>query len=205
IGLLGVLIRSLTVGYAALGTSGRVTCKQEAAELNTTGLYSIVRHPLYLGNYLMWLSATLLTRTIWVPLVISLFFWIYYERIMAAEEAFLREKFGARFERWAVRTPAFIPRFRPWLAPARPFALRRVLRRERSSVLGLIVTFAVFDFLVGSGARGELHLDFVWIGLTALALLYYCAMHFEKRYARRQAVAQAQPAPAAAAGFAYSD
>ena len=43
-------------GHVPAGTSGRNTRGQIALELNTTGLYSIVRHPLYVGNFLMWLG-----------------------------------------------------------------------------------------------------------------------------------------------------
>lgn len=187
IAVLGLFIRSHAVGHAALGTSGRVTCKQEADDLNTTGLYSIVRHPLYLGNYLMWLAPALLTATVWVPLVVTLVFWIYYERIMTAEEAFLRGKFGATFDEWAARTPAFVPAISRWRSPARPFNLRRVLRRERSSVLALVGTFAGFDFIVGTLARDDLHLDRVWMIMIAGTLVYYGVMAVEKRRARSQA------------------
>lgn len=50
VGVVGVLIRALTVGHVPAGTSGRTTWRQEAESLNTTGMYSIVRHPLYLGT-----------------------------------------------------------------------------------------------------------------------------------------------------------
>ncbi|NLL27934.1 MAG: DUF1295 domain-containing protein [Bacteroidales bacterium] len=38
------------------GISGKNTEKQIADFLNTKGMYSIVRHPLYLGDFLMWLG-----------------------------------------------------------------------------------------------------------------------------------------------------
>ena len=54
IGLIGLLIRCITIGQAADHTSGRNTqTGQVAHDLNTTGLYSMLRHPLYLGNYFM--------------------------------------------------------------------------------------------------------------------------------------------------------
>ena len=186
VGLLGLAVRVLTCGYAYPATSGRVTTKQEAESLNSTGMYSVVRHPLYLGNYLMWLSAALLTQTVWVPLVITLIFWIYYERIMVVEEAFLARKFGADFAAWASATPAFVPALGKWRKPACRFNLRRVLRRERSSVLGLAMTFAAFDLIVGSIARGAPHLDRVWIIIVGIALVYYVIMSFEKKHALRQ-------------------
>src|SRR5436190_16315082 len=74
IGLLGLLIRILTIAHTPRGTSGRNQCEQRADVLNTTGMYSLLRHPLYLGNYFMWLSVAMLPRTWWVPLVGSLVF-----------------------------------------------------------------------------------------------------------------------------------
>ena len=50
----GFLLRFYTVGTTLKGTSGRNTKKQVASRLNCTGIYSIVRHPLYLGNFLIW-------------------------------------------------------------------------------------------------------------------------------------------------------
>src|SRR5262245_19709566 len=50
VALIGLAVRVVTVGTAARGTSGRNTRAQKADVLNTTGIYSIVRHPLYVGN-----------------------------------------------------------------------------------------------------------------------------------------------------------
>lgn len=53
VSLLGLGIRIYTVGYTPKNTSGRNTAEGQVADtLNTTGIYSIVRHPLYLGNFL---------------------------------------------------------------------------------------------------------------------------------------------------------
>jgi protein-S-isoprenylcysteine O-methyltransferase Ste14 len=53
ISFLGLAVRIIVVGRAPVGTSGRNTREQVANALNTTGIYSVVRHPLYLGNYLI--------------------------------------------------------------------------------------------------------------------------------------------------------
>ena len=57
VSMFGQFIRALTIGYTPRGTSGRNTAEGQIAEvLNTRGMYSLVRHPLYLGNYFMWLG-----------------------------------------------------------------------------------------------------------------------------------------------------
>ena len=48
--LVGFAIRCVTKGTVPKGTSGRNTKRLKAAALNTTGMYSVVRHPLYLGD-----------------------------------------------------------------------------------------------------------------------------------------------------------
>src|SRR3954463_3031218 len=45
----GLLVRCAAVAHAPDGTSSRNTRALLAPSLNTTGVYSIVRHPLYLG------------------------------------------------------------------------------------------------------------------------------------------------------------
>jgi len=95
ISLFGLFIRAYAVGHTPANTSGRNTKEQLADELNTTGIYSMVRHPLYLGNFFMWLGAAVLTKNGWFIVAFILLYWIYYERIMFAEEQFLRRKFGS--------------------------------------------------------------------------------------------------------------
>jgi protein-S-isoprenylcysteine O-methyltransferase Ste14 len=147
IGLSGVLVRSLVVGFAPPGTSGRNRHSQIAAVCNQTAMYSVVRHPLYLGNLLMWLGPVLVLRSPWATVVMLLGFWLYYERIMFAEEDFLRARFGIEWSEWAARTPAFLPRWSLWRPSALPFSLRNVLKQEYSGLFALAVGFVFADWV----------------------------------------------------------
>lgn len=184
VSIIGQGVRSLAVGFAAGGTSGRNTRHQRAPELNTKGIYSLVRHPLYLGNYLVLVGFMMFFRNGWLLLVVSSVYALYYERIMLAEEAFLRGKFGPQFEAWADKTPAFIPRLRGWVRPERRFCWRTVLRREYSGVFLITTVFAILDTLGDSRAERRWHLDPPWVAVFGAGLLFYLTFRSLKKYTR---------------------
>ena len=145
VGLIGQLIRAITLGYTPKGTSGRNTHGQVAEKLNTKGMYSLMRNPLYLGNFFMWFSIILFINEHWFTILYIMCFWIYYERIIFAEENFLRNKYGKPYLKWAMETPIFIPRLRGWKQPNLSFSIKNVLKREYSGFFGLFFTFGLFD------------------------------------------------------------
>jgi protein-S-isoprenylcysteine O-methyltransferase Ste14 len=180
----GMAIRALAVGHAPAGTSGRTTRRQRADVLNTTGLYSVMRHPLYLGNFVIWMGLALFAHTWWLVLIVALAFWLYYERIIYAEEEFLRAKFGAEFQRWADATPCFLPSFRRWQPPALPFSWKSVLAREYSTLFATILTFFFLE-VTGDYFDGELpHVDVGWIVLTSLGAVAFLVLRWMKRSGR---------------------
>jgi len=85
----GVSIRAIAVGTTPRHTSGRNTATQIAETLNTTGIYHHLRHPLYLGNFLIWTSLLIYTGNLWLLVGGCLFFYVLYDHIIAAEEDFL--------------------------------------------------------------------------------------------------------------------
>ena len=184
VAFLGLAVRILTVGYVPAGTSGRNTLKQVASSLNVTGMYSVVRHPIYLGNFLMWFGIALLPRCWWFTVITVLIFWVYYERIMFAEECFLSEQFGEEYREWAARTPAFIPRFRQWRKPDLPFSLKSAISREYSTFFTIIVIFTVFNLIRGWLTRGALVPDRLTAGLFAIGLFTYVTVRVLKKNTR---------------------
>lgn len=162
IGFLGLGVRAYTVGHVPPGTSGRITGSQVAKELNTTGSYSLARHPLYFGNLLMWMGPALYPRLWWLTVIVALVFWLYYERIMLAEEAYLNEQFGVGFVAWAQRTPAFWPRPSLRRPPSLRLSVRRALRREMSGFFGLVVTMTLLELVADFAEEGHIVIDPGW-------------------------------------------
>ena len=178
--LLGLVIRVYTVGYTPANTSGRNHSEQLADSLNTTGSYSMVRHPLYVGNFFMWVGPALLTGNIWFVVSFVLFFLLFYERIMFTEEQFLRRKFGDAYIKWSENIPAFIPRFKNFKKPPLSFSWKKVLKKEKN---GLFAAFLIFSFFDVSGelVEGNREFNYFLIGATVLTGLAYVVLKILKK------------------------
>lgn len=175
----GVAMRIAVAGFVPRRTSGRNTRKgQVADELNTTGLYSIVRHPLYLANAVIFAGFLLATGSFWFVLAGALAFAMYYERIAYAEEEFLLQRFGARYLAWASVTPAFVPRFSGWRRPALSFCWRTALKREYQTLCTAILVFAVLDYVEDAVALGRVEFEAETTLLLACTLLLFLGIRF---------------------------
>lgn len=184
ISLAGLAIRIMVVGTVPGGTSGRNTKKQLARTLNTKGIYSVVRHPLYLGNFLMWLGLIIYTGNLWFIIASVLLYWIYYERIMFAEEDFLEKKFGDDFHQWAAHTPAIIPGFKNWKKPELSFSVRKVIRREYRGLFAVIITFVYINLLKNYMINGVFRLPPYWTVLLIVGAVTFLIIHLLKKQTR---------------------
>ncbi len=174
VSLLGELIRVITVGYAPRNTSGRNTVTgQIADQLNVTGMYSQLRHPLYLGNFFMWLGPVLFLRSFVFLLFFIMVYWLYYERIMFAEEQFLRRKFGEAYDLWSEKVKAIIPRFSGYIKPSLTFSARNVLKREYNSFVNIFLTFLVLDLFRNYFLAERIFLTPMWLWITGPAALIW--------------------------------
>jgi hypothetical protein len=172
--VLGFVIRIAAIGRAPAGTSGRNRSGQKAEALNTTGMYSIVRHPLYLGNYLIWIGIVIYSLNPYFVIIVSLLYWIYYERIMIAEEAHLERTYGDDYLRWSETVPAFIPSLKSRKPAALSFSWKAILPREENGVLATVIAFLYVDTLIDIRINGEPHfstLEVVALGVTVFLVL----------------------------------
>lgn len=182
ISFMGLAIRMYAVGCAPRGTSGRNISEQRADSLNKTGIYSLVRHPLYLGNFFIWIGVSLFTGTWWVVLITAFVFWFYYEKMMFAEEEFLRRQFGEAYLSWAERTPAFWPT-KPhlWKPPHLPFTFKNALRREYSGYFAIISIFSLMKLVKDIVAAEQLVIDGLWLTIFLFSLALYLTLMYLKK------------------------
>lgn len=191
ISLAGLWVRCHTVGHAPPRTSGRNTKEQVAESLNTLGLYSIVRHPLYLGNCLIVLGIVMQTCSWWLIALYATSFALYYERIMFTEEMFLRNKFGREFIEWGNHTPAFIPSIRQWTKVNRPMDWEKVVQQECAAIAVITVAFPGLELAIHSNQPGDIGVETWWSLVAITGIILYAIARVMKRRLRKKADCEA--------------
>jgi protein-S-isoprenylcysteine O-methyltransferase Ste14 len=127
----GQALRAWVLGLVPDGTSGQGE-KLMATSLNTSGPYALTRNPLYLGNLGITLGLCFIAHDVRVLVLVALLFALQYRAIIAAEEGFLRQRFGAAYDAWCARVPRFWPRRLAFPSGKHPWDPRRVLRKEHN-------------------------------------------------------------------------
>lgn len=175
--VLGQVIRSIAIGKSAKQTSGRNTWGHEAKALNVTGIYSMVRHPLYLGNFFIWIGIVCFVGNPWFVVIAILLFWLYYERIMFSEEAFLEREFGQEYLDWSMKTPAFVPSWKQYVKNESRLSFKTLLRREYPGISAAMIGFLFVDFVRNWMIMGEP----VWLWSHAIVLFVALLISFVLR------------------------
>jgi hypothetical protein len=102
---------------AALGQAWRIYAAgviYKNKRLATTGAYSLVRHPLYFGNFLILAGFTLACAN-WIVVAVVVFFLLfYYPAAIRYEDRKLQDLFGEEWQAWGTRTPAMFPTRLRW-------------------------------------------------------------------------------------------
>ena len=100
----------LTLGKNYFVSTGFGAQLFEEHQLITSGPFSVVRHPMYLGLILA-AFGSLLIYTTWTTLLFASFAPLLIFRARR-EEAVLAAEFGEQWQEYCRRVPAFLPRFR---------------------------------------------------------------------------------------------
>lgn len=181
VSMFGLGIRAYTIGHTPVGTSGRNTKRQLAESLNTDGIYSITRNPLYVGNFFMMLGVVMFTFSITAIFIFILFFWLYYEKIIEAEESFLFQKYKEEYEEYCKNTSIFIPSFKNYMAAKLEFSYKNVLKREYNGFFGVIFSFIILELVSNYVVQNRIFVDAVWSYIFIIGLLIYITLRTLKR------------------------
>ncbi len=101
-----VLVISGLLAWTGLKIVFRET--RDEPQVITTGVFSIVRHPIYLGSILLYLgfillSLSLLSFLVWILII------VFYYMISRYEEKLLIQRFGSAYEEYKKKVPMLFP------------------------------------------------------------------------------------------------
>ncbi len=147
----GLAFRWATIGWAYIKRGG-LNKEVYANTLVTEGYFGLCRNPLYVGNMLIYSGLFLFHGN---PFVVVLGIGLYgfiYQSIIAAEEHFLKQKFGAEYDAYCQNVPRWIPRFDRYrqCIQGMTFQLDRCLTKDYTTIyntlFALIAVEVVKDF-----------------------------------------------------------
>jgi protein-S-isoprenylcysteine O-methyltransferase Ste14 len=107
---LGLFLFTLLIALYLIKTShGAVISAKDSKSLVTTGPYAYVRHPMYLGPLLIYLSLIFLTMSLisFIQLIVIFFF---YNILVTDEEKDLERILGQEYVNYRKRVARWIPK-----------------------------------------------------------------------------------------------
>jgi len=110
VALAGQLLRVVTIGLEYIIRGGRDR-HVYAEKLVQGGVFAHCRNPLYVGNFAILLGIGIASNSILFLGIGIPFFAFAYWAIIAAEENYLRNKFGKEFDSYCARVNRLIPNF----------------------------------------------------------------------------------------------
>jgi protein-S-isoprenylcysteine O-methyltransferase Ste14 len=141
-----------SLGLVMLGICmlGRIYCTlqiggRKNAELVTTGIYSVVRNPLYFFSFIGVVGIGIISNQITVFALLIAAFFLTYLPLIGREEKYLQEKFGPVFTDYIHRVPRFMPDFSLYVTPGEVTVNLRTLHDALRDALWWLLPFIVFE------------------------------------------------------------
>ncbi len=185
IGGAGQALRAATIGldYIVRGGQNR---RVYADKLVQGGIFAHCRNPLYVGNFLMIAGVGVASNSVLFLVVAIPFFLVAYRAIIAAEENYLRNKFGPDFDAYCARVNRLLPALSGlWktLSGMR-FNWPRLVSAEYGSTF-IWIAATILVTLRNTWGHGDYSSSnpLVWLlwALLACALLAYATARFFKK------------------------
>lgn len=103
--IVGMII--VVISFVNLGKALRFGLAKEETKLKTVGLYKISRNPMYLGVYLLELSAIIYTLNL-IFILLGAIAILAHHKIILAEEKDLKKKFGQDYINYCQKVRRYI-------------------------------------------------------------------------------------------------
>ena len=118
---------------------------EKSREVTRSGPYRVTRHPLYLGSSIIAAGVAVASASLMVVAIIAAYLATTIPAAIIAEEAHLRDKFGAQYDAYASReSPPMVRRF-SWA--------RARANREHHTIAGVVAGLALLALKVQLSIR----------------------------------------------------
>jgi protein-S-isoprenylcysteine O-methyltransferase Ste14 len=181
----GQVVRGTTIGLEYIVRGGR-NHRVYADNLVTEGLFRHTRNPMYVGKFLMILGAGIASNRWTSLLAITAAYTFMYQAVTLAEEAYLRQKFGAAFDEYCRDVARWWPRLRglaETFATTR-FNWARVLIKAYAEPLGWtlpIVLIGIYNIYKTTGlAQRPVAVAVLW-SVLGLAFAFWVVVGLMKK------------------------
>lgn len=181
----GQTVRAVTIGLDYIRRGGK-NRQVYADRLVQGGIFAHCRNPLYVGNYLVILGVGLASNSILFLGVALPFFAFAYWAIVAAEEDYLRTKYGAEYDAYRARVNRFVPRLAGLSRTFREmeFNWRRLVSAEYGSAfiwtLAMTLVGLKNIWLAGAYRSDSPLVRALWVVFLGLCLAYALARYLKK-------------------------
>ncbi|MBP9902081.1 MAG: isoprenylcysteine carboxylmethyltransferase family protein [Verrucomicrobia bacterium] len=185
VAMAGQILRGVTVGLDYIVRGGR-NRQVYAERLVQGGLFAHCRNPLYVGNYMILVGVGIAANSLLFLAIGLPFFLFAYWAIIAAEEAFLRGKFGEEFVTYCAQVNRLLPSLSglSQTLDGMRFNWRRLLSAEYGSAyiwMAAIILASLKNLWFG-GQR-DIHNPYVWmlwLSLVLVSVAYLVARFLKK-------------------------
>jgi protein-S-isoprenylcysteine O-methyltransferase Ste14 len=148
-------------GVSIAGAETRTTGPVGGTYLITTGPFAFVRNPLYLGNITMYAGLGVMSLALfpWLMIVALIWFFVQYTLIVAKEEEYLRDRFGATYDEYCRHVRRFLPRltaYRSAAPPPKRFSIAAGIDSERRTLqaIAIVVVLLLVRYAFIAGGTG---------------------------------------------------
>jgi protein-S-isoprenylcysteine O-methyltransferase Ste14 len=171
VAVVGELLRVVTIGYEYIVRGGR-NRQVYADDLVQGGMFAHSRNPLYLGNILIAAGLALVVNAPVFYLLVLPPIVLAYCAIVAAEEEYLKAKFGAGYEAYSLRVNRWWPRLTGFRESTRGmrFNWQRVLVKEYNTTFVLVAALYGLQLWRSASLAGPSALPSAAAAVTALVV-----------------------------------
>jgi protein-S-isoprenylcysteine O-methyltransferase Ste14 len=142
------------LGYVMLGVAALWRIWSELfiagtkdGELASGGPYSMVRNPLYVGNFVGAVGLGFAVQQPLLGIALGAVFALSYPAVIAREEENLARIFGERFHDYCARVPRWIPNWSLYSEPDTVTVTPRHMRRAILDAMWFLWAFAIWELI----------------------------------------------------------